>query len=155
MIFDENKIVFSITLSLANSSKKSFSAGRYPSIWECKINCVSQERAAWQTQLILHSLLLPILPTTPFLLLTAYCFARSSKRVHQWFISTQIYQNHLDSFVKERAMTLKTKISILSFASFMLAFPLLLSSSIYVKLFICCLYIFKYYYFIVKIKTIS
>ena len=71
--------------------------------------------------------ILPILPTTPFLLLSAFCFAKSSQRVHKWFLSTNLYQNHLDSFVKERAMTLKTKITILAFASFMLSFPFVFS----------------------------
>jgi len=98
---------------------------------------------------------LPILPTTPFLLLSAYCFARSSKRINDWFIQTKIYQTHLDSFVKERAMLLKTKISILLFASIMLMFPLLLSDNLYLKLFIVILYITKYYYFTFRIKTIK
>ena len=98
---------------------------------------------------------LPVLPTTPFLLAAAFCFARSSKRVNDWFLSTKIYQNHLDSFVQKRAMTLKTKICILTFASFMLAFPLFLSQNLYLRIFIVCLYLVKYYYFIFKIKTIS
>lgn len=97
---------------------------------------------------------LPILPTTPFLLVAAFCFARSSKRVNDWFLSTKIYQNHIDSFVQQRAMTLKTKVYILSLASIMLAFPLFLSPSLYVKSFIVLLYIIKYYYFIFRIKTI-
>lgn len=98
---------------------------------------------------------LPILPTTPFFLLTAYCFAKSSKRLHDWFLSTSLYKKHLDSFVKERAMTLQTKISILAFASTMLAFPLIFSDNIYLKIMIICLYIIKYYYFIFRIKTIK
>ena len=98
---------------------------------------------------------LPVLPTTPFLLAAAFCFARSSKRVNDWFLSTKIYQNHLDSFVQNRAMTLKTKICILTFDSFMLAFPLFLSQNLYLRIFIVCLYLVKYYYFIFKIKTIS
>lgn len=98
---------------------------------------------------------LPVLPTTPFLLAAAFCFARSSKRVNDWFLSTKIYQNHLDSFVQNRAMTLKTKVCILTFASFMLAFPLFLSQNLYLRIFIVCLYLVKYYYFIFKIKTIS
>lgn len=99
--------------------------------------------------------ILPVLPTTPFLLLAAFCLARSSQRMNDWFVKSQLYQKHLDSFVKERAMTLKTKVSILSFASIMLAFPLFLSDNLYLRIFIICLYAYKYYYFIFRIKTIS
>lgn len=99
--------------------------------------------------------ILPILPTTPFLLLAAICLARSSQRMNNWFVKSQLYQKHLDSFVKERAMTLKTKVSILGFASIMLAFPLFLSDNLYLRIFIICLYAYKYYYFIFRIKTIS
>ena len=98
---------------------------------------------------------LPILPTTPFLLAAAFCFARSSQKVNDWFLQTKLYRNHLDSFVQERAMTLKTKVSILGFASFMFAFPLIFSQNIYLRILIICLYCIKYYYFIFKIKTIS
>ena len=98
---------------------------------------------------------LPILPTTPFLLAAAFCFARSSQKVNDWFLQTKLYRNHLDSFVQERAMNLKTKVSILGFASFMLAFPLIFSQNIYLRILIICLYCIKYYYFIFKIKTIS
>lgn len=100
-------------------------------------------------------IVLPILPTTPFLLLAGYCFARSSKRVHNWFVSTKAYQRHLEPFVQKRAMTLKTKICILSLASFMLAFPLFLTDLWWLRVFIIGLYIFKYYYFLFKIKTIK
>ena len=100
-------------------------------------------------------IVLPILPTTPFLLLAGFCFARSSKRVHNCFVSTKAYQRHLEPFVQKRAMTLKTKICILSLASFMLAFPLFLTDLWWLRVFIIGLYIFKYYYFLFKIKTIK
>lgn len=100
-------------------------------------------------------IVLPILPTTPFLLLAGFCFARSSKRVHNWFVTTKAYQRHLEPFVQKRAMTLKTKICILSLASFMLAFPLFLTDLWWLRVFIIGLYIFKYYYFLFKIKTIK
>ena len=47
-------------------------------------------------------IILPILPTVPFFMATVFCFAKSSKRLHGWFIGTNLYKKHLDSFVKER-----------------------------------------------------
>lgn len=56
---------------------------------------------------------LPILPTVPFFLVTVFCFAKSSQRLHSWFVGTQLYQKHLDSFVKKKGMTVQTKVGIM------------------------------------------
>ena len=56
---------------------------------------------------------LPVLPTVPFYLVTAFAFAKSSERLHNWFINTKLYKKNLESFVERKAMTLKTKLSIL------------------------------------------
>ena len=58
--------------------------------------------------------LLPILPTTPFYLVTAYCFARSSDRLNIWFKGTKLYKKHLESFVKKEGMLVSTKACILT-----------------------------------------
>lgn len=99
--------------------------------------------------------IIPILPTTPFYLLASFCFVRGSEKFDKWFKETKLYKKHLESFVSKRAMTLKQKISILAFADFMLLFPLIILDSVYVKIFIMILIIYKYYYFMCKIKTIK
>ena len=97
---------------------------------------------------------LPVLPTTPFLLVASFCFAKGSERFHRWFMGTRLYQNHLDSFVKERAMTLKTKLCILLPASAMLLIAMYMMSNLPGRLFIVFLILFKYPYFFTKIRTI-
>ena len=56
---------------------------------------------------------LPVLPTTPLLLLAAFCFARSSERLNAWFRSTKLYKNNLESVVQGRGMTKKAKLRIM------------------------------------------
>ena len=65
-------------------------------------------------------IVVPILPTTPFLLLASFFFAKGSKKFHDWFMSTKLYKKHLESFVNSRAMTLKSKLTILLPVSCML-----------------------------------
>ena len=103
----------------------------------------------------LIGVILPILPTTPFLLVTSFCFARGSERFHTWFTNSNIYKKHLESFVKERAMTLKQKVVLLSFVNFMLAFPLILVDVLPMRITIIVLIIIKLYYFIFRVKTIT
>ena len=99
-------------------------------------------------------IVLPVLPTTPLWLLSAWCFAKSSKRFHNWFVSTKLYKKNLDSFVEHRSMTKKTKIYLLSFASTMLLIAMYFMDNLWLRLFLFSLMLFKYYYFIFRIKTI-
>ena len=97
----------------------------------------------------------PILPTTPFLLLASFFFAKGSKRFHDWFISTKIYKKYLESFVKSKAMTLKNKFTILFPVSCMLIITFIFVNNLYARLVLVILFIGKYLYFFTQIRTIA
>ena len=56
---------------------------------------------------------LPLLPTTPFLLLAAACFARSSERLYTWLIQHKWFGDYIRHYREHRAITLRAKVVIL------------------------------------------
>jgi len=97
---------------------------------------------------------LPVLPTTPFYLLTAFCFSRGSKRWDRWFRGTKLYKRHLEEFITTRAMTWKSKILIFAFAATMMTISAVMVNKLPMTIAIACLLLFQLYYFIFRIKTI-
>ena len=55
----------------------------------------------------------PILPTFPFYLLCAFGFAKSSKKLHGWFIQTNLYKENFEEYVLQKGMKMKTKLKVL------------------------------------------
>lgn len=55
-------------------------------------------------------LFLPLLPTTPFLLLASWCFARGSTRLHRWLLSHRVFGEYLRNFEAGRGIPLKAKL---------------------------------------------
>ncbi len=53
---------------------------------------------------------LPLLPTTPFLLLASWCFARGSDRLHGWLLSHRVFGEYLRNFEAGRGIPLRAKI---------------------------------------------
>ncbi len=97
----------------------------------------------------------PVLPTTPFLILSSFFFAKGSQKFDKWLRNTKVFKSYAEDFIKDRSMTLNRKIKLMMLSDFMLAFPLFILDSIYIKIFIVLVILFKYYYFIFKIKTIK
>ena len=95
----------------------------------------------------------PVLPTTPFVILASVCFVKGSERFDRWFKATKIYKDYAEDFIRDRSMTLKRKIKLMIISDLMLAFPLIILDSIYIKIFILLVVIAKYYYFFGVIKT--
>lgn len=99
---------------------------------------------------------LPILPTVPFLLLAAFCFARSSERLNNWFIGTKLYKNNLESYVKGEGMTRKTKIKIMVTVTVLMTVGFIMMDQVLVgRIVLACVWVFHILYFVFGVKTIK
>lgn len=58
-------------------------------------------------------LVVRLLPTTPFLLISSWCYIRSSERLHQRLLESQLYKRYLKRVVEGEGIPIKTKILIL------------------------------------------
>jgi uncharacterized membrane protein YbaN (DUF454 family) len=65
------------------------------------------------TGLGIIGIFIPILPTTPFLLLAAACYMRSSERFYQWLINNRIFGSYVRNYIEGRGMPVKLKIFII------------------------------------------
>lgn len=98
---------------------------------------------------------LPILPTVPFLMLSAFCFAKSSEKLHSWFISTKLYKKNLESFVKGEGMTVKTKVKIMSTVTILMAIGFIMMSRVPVgRVILAIVWVCHVVYFVFRVKTL-
>lgn len=99
---------------------------------------------------------LPILPTVPFLMLSAFCFAKSSEKLHSWFISTKLYKKNLESFVKGEGMTVKTKVKIMSTVTILMAIGFIMISRVPVgRGILAIVWVCHVVYFVFGVKTLK
>lgn len=99
---------------------------------------------------------LPILPTVPFLMLAAFCFAKSSEKLHNWFISTKLYKKNLESFVQGKGMTIKTKIRIMVMVTILMSIGFIMMHAVPVgRIILGFVWLFHVLYFIFVIKTLK
>ncbi|MBF0912454.1 MAG: YbaN family protein [Atopobium sp.] len=101
---------------------------------------------------------LPILPTVPFLALAAFCFAKSSDRLNNWLINTKFYQNNLADFKAGKGMTVKTKVRILATVTLVMAIGLiamLMKGIIVGSIILSVVWLGHIYYFGFKVKTLE
>lgn len=97
----------------------------------------------------------PLLPAFPFLLLAAFCFARSSEKLHRWFISTKLYKDNLESYVAGKGMTKKTKVHIMITVTALMSIGFVMMHAVPVgRIVPACVWIFHIVYFLFGVKTI-
>lgn len=66
-------------------------------------------------------IVLPLLPTVPFYMLTLFCLARGSERFHKMFLESSLYQKTVGAYERDKALTLRTKLSILASVTIIMA----------------------------------
>ncbi len=97
----------------------------------------------------------PILPTTPFYLLAAFCFGKSSKKLHDWFLSTSLYKKHMKGLIKGRGLTVKSKCSLIGSVTLIMAIGFLAMAKVPVgRLVLCGIWAAHLVYFGFVVKTI-
>ena len=99
---------------------------------------------------------LPILPTVPFFLVTVFCFANSSKKLHDWFVGTDIYKKNLESFVQKKGMTARTKAGIISSVTVLMGLGFFMMKDVPVgRVILAAVWACHMIYFIFGVKTLK
>ena len=101
---------------------------------------------------------LPLLPAFPFLMLAAWSFAKSSKKLDAWFKGTKLYKNNLADFAAGRGMTKKAKVRIMLTVTALMSigFGIMGSRGIYAGcITLACVWVFHILYFTFGVRTLS
>lgn len=59
-------------------------------------------------------IVVPVLPTVPFLLLAAACFLRSSERLHRWLVTHPLFGTHIADYLAGRGLRVRAKVTALA-----------------------------------------
>lgn len=98
-------------------------------------------------------LVLPVLPTTPFLLLATLMFSKSSHKVNNWLKESKIYQRHFSDFLETQTMSKKKKWILLIIVDLILLAVFVSLDSTVLRIILFVLFIFKHWYFMRFVKT--
>ena len=66
----------------------------------------------------------PLLPTTPFMLVAAYCFSKSSKRLYTWLVTRDYIGPMILDWERHRVIRLRAKVLATTLLTLMLSYPI-------------------------------
>lgn len=102
------------------------------------------------------AVILPFLPSIPFLFLTAYAFGKSSERLQIWFLNTKLYRDNLEPFLKKQPMTKRAKFRMILTISFVMAIgAYFMGDRVLLQAMLGAIWFGHVLYFIFRIKTAS
>ncbi len=97
----------------------------------------------------------PVLPTTPLILLATFLFAKSSPRCHAWIVSTKVYRTYVAAFKEAGGIPAATKVRILTVSFVLMGASALIVQKPLVWIILGCVALFLIYLMCVRIPTIS
>lgn len=77
---------------------------------------------------------LPVLPTTPFLLLSSFCFLRSSKRLYTWLINHKVLGIYIYNYITYKSVKANTKVFALVFLWVSMIISISIVPFVYIKI---------------------
>ena len=99
---------------------------------------------------------LPILPTIPFLMAALYCFARGSHKLENWFRQTSLYQKHSEPFMDKKEMTRKAKLTVMLSMTIFMGIGFVMMEQVPVgRIILAAVWLFHILYFTLGIKTVK
>ncbi len=81
-------------------------------------------------------IVLPVLPTTPFLLLAAFCYLRSSRRLYDWMLNNRVFGTYIYNYLTYRAVKKSVKVVTLALLWSALSVSIALVSNVYLRVFL-------------------
>lgn len=97
---------------------------------------------------------LPVLPTTPFVLLAAICYVRSSQRMYRWVMNSRFAGKHVQSVLAGHGIPLSVKIASVAISFCMIGYvSLFVTENFLLRLLLGLLFVVQVY-FMVRIRTL-
>lgn len=97
---------------------------------------------------------MPFLPAFPFLLLAAFCFAKSSEKLDRWFKNTRLYRDNLESYLNGQGMTGRTKKRVITLVTVLFSIAAYMMRRVPVGLIVLgAIWLFHIFYFIFVVKN--
>lgn len=98
-------------------------------------------------------IIIPMLPATPFFLLSAWCFMKSSDRLYRWLMTNRVFGKYLNNYIEGKGIPVRIKIVVLTLLWLVIGYAVLfIFENIYIRILLLIIAIVVTIH-ILKIKT--